>query len=176
MADSTSRIIQLLQTKFLPDSTENFSPDISRLLNNAKVSDHHAVIPTAEIENLEITSLPAQERDILLLVSYKLLCASAPKHSFESTTATLLCAGQTFSAKGKVVLEQGWKAVEGHLKSSLGKSQEDSEETGTDNVLPPLQEQQTFPSVIASLKKRADLPAKAIYRRYLTVRYGNRWK
>ena len=160
MADSTSRIIQLLQTKFLPDSTENFSPDISRLLNNAKVSDHHAVIPTAEIENLEITSLPAQERDILLLVSYKLLCASAPKHSFESTTATLLCAGQTFSAKGKVVLEQGWKAVEGHLKSSLGKSQEDSEETGTDNVLPPLQEQQTFPSVIASLKKGQTSPPK----------------
>ncbi|MCI9577187.1 MAG: DNA topoisomerase 3 [Clostridiales bacterium] len=160
MADSTGHIIRLLQAKFLPDSAGSFSPDISRLLNNAKVSDHHAVIPTAEIENLDIASLPSEERDILLLVGYKLLCASAPKHSFESTAATLLCAGQAFSARGKVVLEQGWKEIEGYLKSSLGKSQEDTEETGMDKVLPALQENQSFSSVIASLKKGQTSPPK----------------
>jgi DNA topoisomerase-3 len=94
-------------------------PDIKRIINNDKVSDHFSVIPTVEIAKTDIDSLPDGERKILLLVVNKLLCATAEKHEYESITATIECGRFSFSARGKTVTNEGWKAIERLFKEKL---------------------------------------------------------
>ncbi len=80
-----------------------FSPNIPRVLNSAKVSDHHAIIPTAEFVKQGFSGLADSERKLLSLVCCKLLCAVAPAHEYEAVTAVFTCAGQEFTAKGKTI-------------------------------------------------------------------------
>ena len=95
--------------------------DASRIINNSKVSDHHALLPTKQISGADLSSLPAGERNILALVTVRLLCAVGEKHLYEDTTAVLLCGGVTFTAKGRVVVSPGFKAVEQAFFATLKK-------------------------------------------------------
>ena len=81
-----------------------------QICNSAKVSDHHAVVPTVSAGNADVSSLPVGEREILRLVSRGLLCAVSEAHRYAETVVTLDCGGYTFIAKGKTVLVPGWKA------------------------------------------------------------------
>ena len=78
----------------------------------AKVTDHHAIIPTVEIARTDLSELPSGERDVLTLLVVRLLCATTQVHRFEAVTAILDCQGYTFTAKGKTILQSGWKEVE----------------------------------------------------------------
>ncbi len=86
------------------------TPDISKVINNAKVSGHHAIIPTANIATADLSSLPTGERNILTLIVTRLICATAPVHKYEAVKITALCNGTEFMATGRTVLEPGWKA------------------------------------------------------------------
>ncbi|WP_347283600.1 DNA topoisomerase, partial [uncultured Alistipes sp.] len=81
----------------------DLSPDYSRILNSKKVTDHHAIIPTAEAVKTDKGSLPESERNILLLLSMKLLSATAQPYRYGAVTASFSCGGVTFTAKGKTV-------------------------------------------------------------------------
>ena len=83
-----------------------------QVCNSKKVSDHHALIPTLAVTPNAVEALPLGEREILRLVSYGLLRAVSPAHRFSETVACFSCAGTTFKAKGKTVLEAGWKAYD----------------------------------------------------------------
>lgn len=87
-------------------------PDIDRVTDGSKVTDHHAIIPTVEIARTDLSELPSGERDVLTLIAARLLCATAQAHRFEAVTAVLDCGGHSFTAKGKTVLQTGWKEVE----------------------------------------------------------------
>ena len=135
-----------------------FSPNISRVLNSAKVSDHHAVIPTTEFVKQGFSGLADSERKLLSLVCCKLLCAVAPAHEYEAVTAVFTCAGQEFTAKGKTVLAAGWKDIDRRFRASL-KTDAD-EDSGDVAELPAITEGQVFEDVAASVTEHFTSPPK----------------
>lgn len=86
--------------------------NIVRVIDGAKVSDHHALLPTMEVCAEVLAALPAGERNVLMLVMVRLLCAVGESQQAEDSTVTLDCGGAAFTAKGRVVTRPGWKAVE----------------------------------------------------------------
>ncbi len=135
-----------LTAKVFPfgESYETLSaePDVDRLVNNDKVSDHHALLPTKEISRYNFNNLTEECYNVLCLVAARLLCAVSPKHTFDTVTAELSCGDTMFTAKGKTVVQGGWKQLEAdikaHLKGVTADSSEDDEEEAEKN-LPPLE-------------------------------------
>ena len=85
---------------------------VQQVINGSKVTDHHALLPTKSMARADLAALPAGERNVLRLIAARLLCAVGEPHRYAETTLTTICAGEEFTAKGKEVLEEGWKAVE----------------------------------------------------------------
>ena len=85
---------------------------VQQVINSSKVTDHHALLPTKSMANADLAALPAGEWNVLRLIAARLLCAVGEPHRYAETTLTTICAGEEFTAKGKEVLEEGWKAVE----------------------------------------------------------------
>ena len=136
----------------------NISPQFDRILNSKKVSDHHAIIPTAEFVKQGFGGLAESERKLLSLICCKLLCAVAGAHSYEAVTATFTCAGKEFTAKGKTVLSPGWKEIDRRFRSSL--KTDSDEEAEAVRELPELTEGQTFADVAASVTEHFTTPPK----------------
>lgn len=109
------------------------TPDISKVINNSKVSGHHAIIPTSKIASTDTSSLPTGEKNILTLIATKLICATAPAHKYEAVKLTGICNGAEFTANGRTVLDIGWKA---YAKQSDKKNDE--------KALPAVSEGQNF--------------------------------
>lgn len=134
-------------------------PDIDRITDGSKVTDHHAIIPTVEIARADLSELPSGERDVLTLIAARLLSATAQAHRFEAVTAVLDCQGNSFTAKGKTVLQAGWKEVERLYRMGLKESKPEDNEN-TDVSLPMLQEGQLFETVSASVREGKTSPPK----------------
>ena len=135
-----------------------FSPEIRRVLNSAKVSDHHAIIPTAEFVKQGFSGLADSEKKLLSLVCCKLLCAVAPAHAYEAVTATFTCGGQTFTAKGKTVLSPGWKDIDRRFRASLKTDADEDGEAAPE--LPAITEGQVFEDMAASVTEHFTSPPK----------------
>lgn len=133
-------------------------PDIERVTDGSKVTEHHAIIPTVEIARTDLASLPSGERDVLTLLAARFLCATAQAHKFEAVTASLDCAGYNFLAKGKTVLQDGWKEADRLYR--MGLKQKLEEKDNEDAALPELEENQTFSSVAASIREGKTSPPK----------------
>ena len=134
----------------------DLTPEVGRILNSKKVSDHHAIIPTAEFVKQGFTGLAESECKLMNLVCSKLLCAIAAPHEYETVTAVFSCAGNEFTAKGKTVLVPGWKEIDQRFRSTL---KADTEEEVL-NTLPELAEGQSF-SVTANVSEHFTSPPKA---------------
>ena len=134
-------------------------PDIDRVTDGSKVTDHHAIIPTVEIARTDLSELPSGERDVLMLIATRLLCATAQANRFEAVTAVLDCGGYSFTAKGKTVLQAGWKEVERLHRMGLKQSKAEEKES-EDAALPPLQEGQTFEKASAGVREGKTSPPK----------------
>ena len=138
-----------------------FSPDVSRLLDSKKVSDHHAIIPTAELAKGDLAALPETERNILTLAGARLLMACAEPHVFEAVTAVFSCAETEFTARGKTVLCAGWKELESRYRATL-KKKPDSEDEENELALdaPPFAEGQSFDKPAAKVTAHDTTPPK----------------
>ena len=134
----------------------DLTPDVSRVLNSKKVSDHHAILPTAEFAKQGFTGLAESECKLMNLVCSKLLCAVAAPHEYETVTAVFSCAGNELTAKGKTVLVPGWKEIDQRFRSTMIA---DTEEEVL-NTLPELAEGQSF-SVVADISEHFTSPPKA---------------
>ena len=134
-------------------------PDIDHVMDGSKVTDHHAIIPTVEIARTDLSELPSGERDVLTLIAARLLSATAQAHRFEVVTAVLDCQGNSFTAKGKTVLQAGWKEVERLYRMGLKESKPE-DDGNTDASLPVLQEGQIFETVSASVREGRTSPPK----------------
>ena len=132
------------------------TPDVDRVLNSKKVSDHHAIIPTAEFVKQGFTGLAESECKLMNLVCAKLLCAVAVPHEYETVAAVFSCAGNEFTAKGKTVLIPGWKEIDQRFRATL---KADTEEEVL-NALPELAEGQNF-SVTTDILEHFTSPPKA---------------
>ena len=131
-------------------------PDIGRITNNAKVTDHHAIIPTVQLENQDLTELPESEQKIIRLVAMRLLSATGEKHIYDETSVTLTCEGYEFKAKGKTVVQDGWKSVERCFKETLKSKEKDEPERS----LPSLNEKDILSSVDSSVTEHYTSPPK----------------
>ena len=157
MAETASCVIHLAAKVPPSDGCSSFFPPVELMVSDKDVSDHHAIIPTMEIEKVDMKALPVGERNLLLLVCCKLLCASASPYEYETITATFDCGGHTFTAKGKRILAEGWREIERIFRSSLKEKPEDTESGG---VLPDFTEGQTFEKVAASITEHFTSPPK----------------
>ena len=126
-----------------------------QVIHNKKVSDHHAILPTQSVAGADLSSLPAGEANILRLIVARLLAAVGEPYRYAETTVQFECAGQTFMAKGRTVLDEGWKAVE---RAILGNSAEKVEETL--EILTEAQDKETLPILDAQLKEGRTTPPK----------------
>ena len=154
----TADLIVHLAAKVPPfDSVTNYFPDVTLLVSDQDVTDHHAIIPTMELEKAEIKLLPEGERNLLLLVCCKLLCAVAESHVYETVTATFDCGGYSFTAKGKHILSEGWRENHRIFRSSLKEKPDDEEAAGD---FPDFTEGQTFHNVSVTICERFTAPPK----------------
>ena len=120
-----------------------------QVIADAKVSDHHAIIPT--MPNGQYISLPLPEQDVFNLIALRLICAVGDAHVYDETTATLECAGNTFHAKGKTIRQMGWQIPEHIFRGSLGSRT--APRTEQVLTLPELTEGKVIHSVAASVKE-----------------------
>ena len=124
-------------------------PNIKRCINNSKVSDHHAIIPTEQICNAHITALPSGERNILLLIAARLLLATSEPHLYESIKVTVECESHNFFASGKSVTQIGYKALEKVVKNSFRSTKGVSEDEESSFKLPTVSRYNSVPAKIS---------------------------
>ena len=123
---------------------------LDEVINDKKVTDHHAVIPTRNLKDADLSALPAGEKAVLELVALRLLCAVAHPHIYSETVVIAACAGGEFTAKGKTVRHPGWKALEDAYRAKTKDAEPKKE--GAEKALPELTEGQTL-SVSAAIVK-----------------------
>ncbi len=132
---------------------------VEPLINSKKVTDHHAIIPTKAYLDTDLSALSSGERDTLHLIAVRLYEASAPRHVYEAITVTVECRHNPFTAKGKRIIENGWKAVEQEFRAML-KAIPDDEDGEDNSVMPNVSEGMRFEKVPASLREGFTAPPK----------------
>ena len=125
----------------------------AQVMDSGKVTDHHAVIPTAEVAKADLAALPAGERNILHLIAIRLLCAVGEPHAYAETAVTVECGGAAFIAKGRTVTAAGWKGTEKAFFSTLKQKTEEPAP-----VLSALTEGQRLEDADAILKQGTTSP------------------
>ena len=130
--------------------------NMAQVIDNAKVSDHHAIIPTMTIKDFDLSTLPAGERDIFILIIVRLICAVGEAHRAAETIVTVGCSGHSFSAKGRTIMHKGWKAADTVFRATLKNKPEEDKDT----ALPEIAQGEVLPSVSASIKEGKTTPPK----------------
>lgn len=135
MAAGLPRLCETVAAAFPFVSGFTGAVNAAQVIDNSKVSDHHAILPTKQIAGADLAALPTGERNILSLLAARLLCAVCPdKYVYADTSVTLDCAGTLFTAKGRVELADGWKVIERAFKATL------KDKPAEDKAAPPLPE------------------------------------
>lgn len=150
MADSLPVLVNLVANAMPFRKGIAISCDAGAVINDKKVTDHHAVIPTRNLKDADLSALPAGEKAVLELVALRLLCAVAQPHIYSETVVIAACAGGKFTAKGKTVKHPGWKALEDAYRAKTKDAEPKKE--GAEKALPELTEGQTL-SVSAAIVK-----------------------
>lgn len=143
MEGTAKNVIEAIFNSLLFEQNVMFNPDIKRILNSKKVTDHHAIIPTMEIIKQDLKAIPESEMKILSLCANRLLCATGEKHIYNSTTAEITCNNIVFKVSGKEVWKNGWKEFEDFFKNSY-KTTEDKSDAEEEKKLPELREGMTI--------------------------------
>lgn len=139
MGGTAKNVIEAIFNSLLFEQNIMFNPDIKRILNSKKVTDHHAIIPTMEIIKQDLKAIPESEMKILSLCANRLLCATGEKHIYNSTKAVITCNNTVFKVSGKEVWKNGWKEFEDFFKNSY-KTAEDKLDAEEEKKLPELYE------------------------------------
>ena len=160
MGGTAQSIIALLCGKLPFMAGVSFTPEVSRVLNSKKVSDHHAIIPTMELSKADLAALPESERNILTLAGARLLMATAEPHSFEAVMAVFSCADHEFTAKGKAIIAAGWKEIERLYRATLKKKPDSDDENELVLDVPDFTEGQTFENPAAKVTEHETTPPK----------------
>jgi len=133
-----------------------YAPDIRKVMDNQKVTDHHAIVPTMQLGSADLKGLPATEQKLLCLIAHKLLAATAAKMEYETTKIIIGCCDAEFEATGKAISEPGYSAIEKQFKQSLRVQQEEKKE----RILPVLQQGQVLQGVQSMVSEHFTSPPK----------------
>ena len=156
MQDTAKRVINIVCRTLPLFSEVTVNPNIQRITDNAKVTDHHAIIPTVQLEKADISALPATERQILELVSMRLLCAVGDKHIYDEIKVTITCEGYDFTSGGKTEVQKGWREVYDRFRATLKSAEKDE-----DGELPDVREGEILSAVESSVTEHHTTPPKA---------------
>lgn len=158
MENSTKTLVASITNLLSFTGNMSVPCNVAQVIDNGKVTDHHALIPTARIAGYDLLSLPAGERSLLTLLMVRLLCAVGTPCRIHETAVTLECEGVSFSVKGKQIMDMGWKAMEKVYRNALKSAP--VEETAAQE-LPPLNDQMTFLPVKASVQEGKTSPPRS---------------
>lgn len=158
MEETAKAVIGAVYKAILFEERTGAEPDIKRITDSRKVTDHHAIIPTMEIEKTDLSAVPQGEMKILSLVANRLLCATGEKQEYETVKAEFRCKDAVFSASGKSVLQNGWKDFEAAFKRSYKMDKEDGE--NGDGMLPELSEGMAFEGTQTKVTEHFTQPPK----------------
>lgn len=109
MADMLPELVNGVFEALPVDRMSDIPICVKQVLNSKKVTDHHAIIPTKEVWNYDLSGLPKGEAAILQLIATRLFVAVGEPYRYAETVIELECGGTNFSAKGRTVLQEGWK-------------------------------------------------------------------
>jgi DNA topoisomerase-3 len=126
---------------------------LARVINDAKVDDHHAIIPT-DIDH-EVEHFTPDERRIFDLVARRFLAVFHPPARYARTTVITVVEEERFRTRGKVTLEAGWRGVYGVEADSEKRSEDDESEGGE---IPALQQGQQVRCVEATFEDKMTRP------------------
>lgn len=158
MAAGLPELVRLTAGAMSFAANTEISCDADQVINDKKVTDHHAVIPTRNLRDADLSGLPSAEKAVLELVALRLLCAVAQPYTYAETAVTVECAGAEFSAKGKTVKHPGWRALDTAYRVGLKNAEPDKE---TENKsLPELTKGQSLPLSGAAVKEGKTSPPK----------------
>ncbi len=157
MEDTAVNVTKIVYEKF-PTFGNIVDINIKRCINNSKVTGHHAILPTEKIKDADLSELPEEQKNILLLISSKLVLATAAPHKYEAVKVTVICENTDFKATGKTVLENGWKSLEEKMKALLKSKETDDEKA--EKKLPDLTQGQQFENVTAEKTEHWTSPPK----------------
>ena len=158
MAASLPELVNLVANAMPFRKGIAISCDAAAVINDKKVTDHHAVIPTRNLQGADLSGLPVGEKAVLELVALRLLCAVAQPYTFAETAVVVECAGAEFSAKGRTVKQPGWRALDAAYRAGLKNAEPDKE--AEDKALPELTEGQSLSLSGAAVKEGKTTPPK----------------
>ena len=156
MADSLPVLVNLVANAMPFRKGIAITCDPQTVINDKKVTDHHAVIPTRNLKDADLSALPAGEKAVLELVALRLMCAVAQPHIYSETVVIAACAGGEFTTKGKTVKHPGWKALEDAYRAKMKDAEPKKE--GAEKALPELTEGQTLSVAAAIVKEGKSSP------------------
>ena len=119
MAGGLSELLRITATS-MPFADETaLQCNIGQVIDDKKVSDHHAIIPTKNINKSVIDELPTYEKQLLELICLRLLCAVSSPYCYDEKIVNIDCNGNLFKAKGKTIISLGWKALDNKYRALL---------------------------------------------------------
>jgi len=157
MEDTARAVIGAVYKAVLFEEQTGAEPDIKRVMDSKKVTDHHAIIPTMEIAVTDLSAVPEGEMKILSLAANRLLCATGEKHEYETVKAEFDCNGSVFTVSGKSVIRNGWKDFEAAFRHSY-KTSDDKEKE--EKKLPELSDGMVFEGVQTKVSEHFTQPPK----------------
>ena len=158
MAESLPELVRLTAGALPFAAGMELACNAAQVINDKKVTDHHAVIPTRNLQGADLSGLPVGEKAVLELVALRLLCAVAEPYTYAETAVTVECAEAEFTAKGRTVKNHGWRALDAAYRAGLKNAEPDKETE--DKALPELSEGQTLPLSGAAVKEGKTTPPK----------------
>lgn len=137
MENSLHELITKMKSKF--GWTKNLPVHADRVIDNSRVTDHHAIIPTVNVEDTDFSELPSGEQKILSLITARLLAAVGDAAVKNVTDVEFTCADITFKANAKIMKEKGWREIQewiiGSGAESTDSEKEDEDQSGNADVL-----------------------------------------
>ena len=130
MEETARSVLEMVESTFpyLRDERPRVV-DIRHVMNSKKVTDHHAIIPTVQIENIPNTVLSEGEMKVLSLLAARIVTATAEKYQYRSVKAEIDCGGVVFTATGKTVINEGWKKYDAAFRNHFRvKAEKEDEE------------------------------------------------
>lgn len=161
MEGTAREVVRQIHEKYhlLGPFEEPVKPDVKRVLNNKKVTDHHAIIPTAELAECNLAELKDWEKKILFLIAVHTVEAMERDHIYTETEVTVKCQNELFKAKGKVIDQMGWKLYEECFKNKDGLAMENPEDAMKDRI-PKVVSEQIFYNVMTDKSEHYTSPPK----------------
>lgn len=158
MEGTAVEIFEIVSNYFPIARNISFTPNIRSTINNAKVSEHHALLPTKKVEDCDLNALPEAKRNILYLIASRLLCATAETYTYESVAINVASNNVLFKATGRTDINRGWKAVFEEIQNNLKGEAEEKEPD--DKSIPNVSESQVYEKVSAVVAEHWTSPPK----------------